>query len=80
MVSPVFVPVANVSNVTDIIIAAAQAAVILEINKVKALIPDITQSVSASHPDYDLIDPQTAVNLRAEIDALIVAIDAAPIA
>lgn len=65
---------------TGPITAPIQAEIIVEINKLKALIPDITADppVSATTPDFDRIHPRTAEQLRAEIDALIVAIDATP--
>lgn len=56
--------------------AAAQADVIANINLLKALIPNPEAGVSAAHTDFDQIQPDTARRLRAEIDALIVAIDA----
>lgn len=69
---------------TQIIVAAAQAQVIAEINKFVALFPDPTAVPSNAHTrphtDFDLIHPATVLKIRAEIAALIVAIDAAPIA
>jgi len=58
-----------------------QDQIIVEINKLKALIPNqtATASVSAAHPDFDQIPPHTAAKLRTEIDALITAIDATAI-
>lgn len=71
-----YAPFGNYVAPSGVIIPASQALVIGEINKFKALIPDISASVSAAHPDFDKIDPATASKLRAEIDAFIVAIDA----
>lgn len=52
--------------------------ILAQIDKLKALLPDPAASVSAPHSDFDLIHPETARKLRAEIDALKTAIDAAP--
>lgn len=71
-------PYGGFSDVTNVIAAAAQTAVVAQVALLKALIPDITAGVSAGHPDFDLIPPEMAVKLRAEIDALSAAIDAAP--
>lgn len=62
--------------VSGVIVPATQALIIGEINKLKALIPNIANSESAVHPDFDQIDPHTAEKIRAEITALTVAIDA----
>lgn len=70
---------AGVANVTEVISAAGQAAVIAEINKVKALIHAGT-ATSAAKPIFDGVNPEYAHQLRLEIDALIAAIDAAPTA
>ena len=66
---------------------AAQDEVIALINQFKALLPDpltdaasVNSGTGAGRPDYDAIDPAVAVNMRTELDAMIVAIDAAPIA
>jgi len=64
--------------VSGVIATASLALVVGEVNKLKALIPDITNSVSAVHPDFDQIEPHTAEKLRAEITALVVALNAAP--
>lgn len=61
-------------------IQAAQNETIANINRFKALIPSPTAGVSAPHTDFDEIHPETARKLRAELDALIVVIDASPIA
>ena len=73
-------PFAGVADVTEIVSAAAQTAILAEVDKVLALIPDITDSTPGSQavPDFDLILPATAVKLRAEFAALKSAIDAAP--
>lgn len=65
---------------TNPITALAQTDVLAQIDKLKALIPDPTASVPAAHPDFDQISPQVATRLRAEIDALKVAIDATAVA
>ena len=66
------------TDVTNVITAAGQAAVIVQINLLKDLIPDLT-AVASTKPDFDEIPPHTAEKLRAEIDLLIIAIDAAPV-
>lgn len=71
-------PYGGFSNVTVVTSAAAQTAILAEVAKLKALIPDITAGASASHPDFDNVAPEYAVKMRAEIDALTAAIDAAP--
>lgn len=73
---------------TGPITQSVQDEIIAEIDKLKALIPDILASqgptptgpaVSSAHPDFDTIDPERCVQLRLELDALITAIDATPI-
>lgn len=71
-----YAPFGAYAAVSGVIVPATQALIIGEINKLKALIPDIANSVSAAHPDFDQIEPHTAEKLRAEITALTVAIDA----
>jgi hypothetical protein len=73
-------PYSGMTDVTQIIVAATQAALIARVNLVKALIPDPTDTTpeSAAHPDFDDIPPHTAAKLRAELDALADAIDSAP--
>lgn len=66
------------SNVTQVVSAGAQTAILAQVAKLKALLPDITQNVVATTPDFDRIPPETSVRLRAEVDALSAAIDAAP--
>lgn len=70
------------ANVTQATSAAAQTAIIAEVNKFKALIPDPTDTDPGPkpHPDFDQISPALAYKLRKEIDALTAAIDAAPTA
>ena len=65
---------------TEIISANAQAQVIAKINQLRNSIPDPTAGTSASHPDWDQLHPRMAEQLRAELLAITVAIDAAPTA
>ena len=59
-----------------------QDEILAEIDKLLALIPDITADppVQAAHPDFDQIHPRMAEQLRLEIGALKTAIDATPVA
>ena len=68
------------ANVTGIIAVGPAAELVTEIAKLKALIPDPTQSVSAVSPEFDAIHPRLAEQLRAEIDAFAAAVAAAPTA
>lgn len=71
-------PFGAYSNVTEVVSAAAQTEILAEVDKLLALIPDITAAESAASPDFDEIPPHTASKLRDEITALKAAIDAAP--
>lgn len=74
-------PFGTYTNV-EIIVADSQLEVIANLNSLKALIPDgsITDgAVAGAKVDWDLIPPTIAEQLRAEIDALIVITDAAPV-
>lgn len=68
------------TNVTDVISGAAQTAVLARIDLFLALFPDPEAAHQPVHPDFDLVHPNTAAQIRAEIAALKVAIDAAPTA
>lgn len=61
-------------------IQASQTEVINNLNKFKALLPDPTVAASPPHTDFDHIHPETSRKLRAEIDAIIAIVDAAPVA
>lgn len=75
------IPVDAYATPTEVIIQAAQDEVIALINQFLALLPDpYSDSGSAGSPDYDAMRPEMAVNIRTELAAMIVAIDAAPIA
>lgn len=77
------IPVGGYANVTEVISAAGQAAVIVEVNKLLALIPDTdtkSPSPTGEIPFFDKMHPEVASALRLEIAALVVAIDAAPTA
>lgn len=69
---------AGCADVTKIVSAAAQVEIAANIAAVKALIPDITTPGTSPHTDFDLIHPETARKLRAELDALGTSIAAAP--
>ena len=73
---------AGVATPAGICVQTSQDNIITELNKVKALIPDITADppVSATTPDFDDIKPSLAVQLRLEIEALVTAIDAMAVA
>lgn len=66
------------ANVTEVVSAAAQTAILAELAKLKALLPDPTAPAVQVSPDFNIIPPAAVVQLRAEIDALNAAIDAAP--
>lgn len=68
--------------VTEVVSAAAQTAILAECTKLLALIPDADgpSGYAAVSPDFNMIHPKLATQLRAEIAALKVAIDAAPTA
>lgn len=75
------------TNVTDVISAAGQTAVIAEVAKLQALIkdPDVDAAAGAARtpspsPDFDRIHPALARQLHVELEALKAAIDAAPTA
>lgn len=71
---------AGVTAVTEVTSANAQAQIIARINLVKALIKDPESPTKSVSPDFDHIHPNTARLLRAELDALSAAVDAAPTA
>ena len=73
-----YAPFGAYSDVSGVVLPASNTLIVGEINKLKALIPDIALSVSAAHPDFDQIEPHTAEKLRAEIVSLVAAIAAAP--
>ena len=68
---------AGYADLTLVMTPAVQTAVILEIDKFKALIPDLSASTNVV-PDFDQIPPHTAEKLRAEIVLLVAAVEAAP--
>ncbi len=72
-------PFGGYSNITDVVSAAAQTAILAEIDKLAALIPDGSAGDQpATSPEFDAIRPEYAVKLQTEITALKAAIDAAP--
>jgi len=73
-------PFGGYANVTEIISAAGQTAVLAEINKFIALLPNSATGARGASPDFDAIRPEYEVKLRAELTALKAAIDAAPVA
>ncbi len=72
------------ADVTEVVTAVAQTAILAEIDKLAALIPTAgvvaigSSGTSEAHPDFDQIFPHTASKIQAEIVALKAAIDAAP--
>lgn len=79
-------PFGAYANVTQVISAAAQTAVLAECDKMLALLPNAnatnakTAGVAGVSPLFDEIPPATALQLRVELTALKTAIDAAPTA
>lgn len=76
-------PFGGYTNVPNVISAAAQTAVLAEIDKFLALFPDPqleSHAKNRAHPDFDLVHPATVLKIRSEIAALKTAIDAAPTA
>ncbi len=76
----VFVPVGGYSNITQVVSAAAQTAILAEIDKFAGVLPDPEASppTQGASPDYDAIRSDVIKNIRVELDALKAAIDAAP--
>lgn len=76
------IPVGGYSNVTQVVSAAAQTAILAEVDKFLAVLPnpDAAPPTQGATPDYDDIRPEILANIRAEISALKAAIDAAPTA
>lgn len=66
------------TNLTPKLTLVQKSQLNANIEKLKALIPDPAAGKSAPHTDFDLVHPETARKLRAEIAALKSAIDAAP--
>lgn len=79
------IPAVAYATPTGVIDATAQLEVAALINQFLALIPDPysddgSTGDGGSSPDYDAMRPEMAVNIRAELAAIIVAVDAAPVA
>lgn len=68
---------AGYADITRIIAAATQTAILAQIDLLKELIPDGTAQGAIS-PDFKDIPAHTSTKLRLEIDLLKAAIDAAP--
>lgn len=66
--------------VTEVVSAAAQAEIITQVETFLALLPKSSTGAAGGSPDYDAIRPELETNIRAELAALIAAIDAAPTA
>lgn len=64
---------------TEIIIQNAQDELIILVNILRDVIPDPDIPNTQVSPDWDQFHPRMAAQLRAELAALIVAIDAAPV-
>lgn len=75
-------PFAGVVTPAGICVQTSQDNIITEINKVKALFSDAGPGTEGSEtvPDFDQIPFHTAEKFRAELDALITAVDAMAIA
>lgn len=63
---------------TEIASANAQTEIIANINSFKALIPGT--AIDPASPDFNQIDPAVGDVLRADLDALIVVVEAMPTA
>ncbi|HFD32038.1 MAG TPA: hypothetical protein ENJ28_04920 [Gammaproteobacteria bacterium] len=66
-----------------IVVQTSQDEIIANLNSLKALFTSGTVSDDGStnaHPDFDKIPPEAGNKLAAEIDAMIVVIDAMPVA
>lgn len=64
-------------NVAVVVSAAAQTAILAEIDKLTALF-NVADGAIAASPDFDMMPPHMADKLVVEITALKAAIDAAP--
>lgn len=75
-------PFGGYTNVSQVISAAAQTAVLAEIDKFLALFPNSATGAAGSGamPDAEAIRPELETKIRVEIAALKAAIDAAPTA
>ena len=73
---------AGVATPAGICIQTSQDTIMAELDKVTALIPDITAdpAVSATTPDFDKWPPELATQMRLEMAALRAAIDAMAVA
>jgi len=75
-------PFATYTGVT-VAAAATQTELIANLNSFLALFTEGNvndDGSSNAHPDFDKIPPEAGAKLKAEIDALIVIIDAMPVA
>jgi hypothetical protein len=77
-----FQAVGAYANVSNVVSAAAQTAILAEVEKLGALIDmnGAGSEGSMASPEFDRLHPALSKQLRAEIDALKAAIDAAPTA
>lgn len=67
----------------EVVVQTSQDEIIANVNSLKALINSGTvadDGVAPAHPDFGMIPPESGAKLHAELDALIAAIDAMPIA
>lgn len=65
---------------TGPMVQTVQDEVIALINVLKNVIPDSAQSSAPVSPDWDQLHPRMADQIRAELDGIIAAVDATPIA
>lgn len=68
------------SAVTEVISAAGQTQVLAQVDKLRGLLSSSTRDAGQADTVFGRMDPSTRTFLLAEIDALKVAIDAAPTA
>lgn len=73
-------PFGGYTDVTGVINATAAAELIVEINKLLALLPNSSTNEQAATPDFDAIRPELETQIRVEAAALLAAIAAAPTA
>ena len=71
-------PFGSYANVTNTVSAAAKSEIIANIDAFIALLPDSSTGAPGATPDFDVLRPELERVLRAELDAVKAAINAAP--
>ncbi len=78
------IPIGTYTDAAGVVDSTAAAEIVALGVIVKGFIPDpeatdaATEGVSGAAPDYDNVPPAFAVHIRAELDAFLAAIAAAP--